>query len=261
MSSKHDFSLFDKIENSKGALDFLPILHTCDGYSFREIIIDGFLDVNPCKVFNKEDLVYTFYGIPAYRIKSKKASENLAYFPVCFILDLEKCSLNPKRIFPFDSGAFHFFSDLKEKYFHDRIKLKNFNLNPIKATPKKTVDYFYNTNRNYLAKKPTINSEDIPKIEFELRGYTQLINDKTADRYDDRLSTIEISFDSKIELNSDVFSSIILPNGFLDDQRIIEILKNKYGVLNPIGYSTYDGMPNEFMSRIRSLYFEKFLKI
>lgn len=83
----------------------LPLTHVTDGYSFRDIMGNEALVPSPCRIFGS-DLVYLFYGRPAYRSAAELESNGIdAYWPVCFVM--EPGAAAAMRIYPFDSGAFH----------------------------------------------------------------------------------------------------------------------------------------------------------
>jgi hypothetical protein len=54
---------------------------------------------------SNEDIMYFFYGRPAYRFTEETATRIEAACPYCFIFDSNTIS-KAKTIFPFDSGAY-----------------------------------------------------------------------------------------------------------------------------------------------------------
>ncbi|SEK00155.1 hypothetical protein SAMN05518849_1256 [Sphingobium sp. AP50] len=86
------------------------------------------LDPVPCPVFNKEPLIYFFYGRPAYRASAQIQSNGLdAYAPICIIMKPD--AADPRRIFPFDSGAFH--HHLLADFTHHRMMKEDFELDAL----------------------------------------------------------------------------------------------------------------------------------
>ena len=56
----------DFVDSSTPTTRALPLAHNCDSYHFREIAKSQQLRPSFCGHF-KEDLIYLFYGRPAYR--------------------------------------------------------------------------------------------------------------------------------------------------------------------------------------------------
>jgi hypothetical protein len=78
--------------------------HTTDGFRLKSFISSGTIAVNRCKVLD-EDLLYFFYGRPAFRRAEEEQLRLTSKAPVVIVLkaDLVASGL---RMFPFDSGAF-----------------------------------------------------------------------------------------------------------------------------------------------------------
>jgi hypothetical protein len=116
------------INSQHSAKPVLPLVHTTDVYRFSNVLDDGRLEPRECPVFDKEPLLYFFYGRPSYRANSKEAATALDhYLPVCLLF--RSSVVNPiKRIFPFDSGGFH--DELYADAFHKDMKLDDFGLEP-----------------------------------------------------------------------------------------------------------------------------------
>jgi hypothetical protein len=225
-------------------LALLPLMHNCDAYDFKVYLEQSEIIVEECDVFKKEFLIYTFYGKPSYRVTKKGATKNPANFPVCFILNTSKMN-PPYRIFPFDTGAFFQVKGMKEKYFHEKMKIEHFELIPDFSSPKKLIRKFYKNNENYYRSNPKLKPINIPTTNFEVWSYCSMINDETDSPFDDRLTSVEVIFNQNIPINKDNLQSIILPGSFLDDHKIKNLLTNKFGVA-PVTYSTTKGSPLEY---------------
>ena len=174
----------------KSALPYtpsLPLLHTCDGFHFRSIVDGQELRISPCDVFG-ENLLYLFYGRPSYRTaKDIKASVMPAFFPICIVLKPDSVS-TPKRIVPFDSGAFE--DGRFSEHMHPKMRRDDFFLEPVPDMPSRLVSRFYGSNDAYFSGKP--HTIQIPPIEFEALSYYNLISSQNVSNYDDRNSSIEI---------------------------------------------------------------------
>jgi hypothetical protein len=124
----------------------LPVAHTTDGYRFRDILENPRLRPSQCHVFN-EQLTYFFYGRPAYRAASTKKATSLDSFSLISILFKSDALPTPKRVFPFDTGAWH--RGLFASYMHPKMTLSNFELAPSLAEAQKLVHLFYGNNTRY----------------------------------------------------------------------------------------------------------------
>lgn len=234
----------------------LPLLHTCDAFALRSILESMTLIPKKCDVFSL-DLLYTYYGLPSYRPNYEKSTTNPAYYMICLILASEKFDTFHK-VYPFDSGAFEKLPLMKETFFHNQSKILDFELENSIQSAKKVIKTFYETNDNYLAQHPKI-SKKFSQFDFEAISYSNLIGDQTNNILDNRASSIEIIFDKEIILNKDTVKQIIIPNCFKDDLKIMSLLKEKFGIDDPIGYSTFRGSPKEYFGLIRTEYLN-FLK-
>lgn len=231
----------DILSNTTGNLKILPILHSCDGYGFRDILQSKTLKTSICDVFGQEFL-YAYYGIPSYRKKLDEATNNLAFFPVCFILDYSKLP-NIHKIHPFDTGAFIKIPEIKKDHFYPKMDIKDFELNSDIIEASKVVEKFYSTNYNYLRNQPTAVKNNFQSSELEAQSYISLISDTSNSRYDNRASTIELIFDKEINLTKESLVQVILPSDMLDEYK--NILFSDFDIQNPIGYYSLKSNPQE----------------
>ncbi|AWM14205.1 hypothetical protein DI487_10310 [Flavobacterium sediminis] len=250
--SRFERVLAEEIDGLKN----LPLLHTCDAYRFRNILEEMILKPSLCDVFNT-DLLYTYYGLPSYRVQLNKATNNPAHYMVCFILNSEDKSAFAK-VYPFDSGAFCKLNEIKEKFFHEETKIDDFELTGSIISAKKVIKTFYNTNDNYLNQTPSLTKE-LSQLDFEAHGYNNLISDNSSSRIDDRASSIEVLFDTGFNLDKSSVNQIIIPKCFRDDEYAMKLVKENLGIENPLTYNTHRGNPSEFFGLLRQEYF-KFLK-
>lgn len=234
-------------------IDFLPLLHNCTAYSFEQILNSGFLEATTCKVFD-ENLLYTYYGTPSYRLSFKYSTSNPLNYMVCFIIDGEKVE-GLYKIFPFDSGAFISLPEFKSLFFKEDTDINNFLLTPELNSAKRIIKSFYRTNENYVEETPDL-MIDIEKEQEDLINYKKLIDFKDDSIIDNRKSTIELIFNDKIKLSEGIIKQVIIPKNFLDDKNIISLIKEKTGIEEPLTYRTCRGNPNEFFGTIREKYLD-----
>jgi hypothetical protein len=172
---------------------------------------------------------------------------------ICFILESEQFN-DFHKIYPFDSGAFHKVPEMKENFFHDKTEILEFELDTKILSAKKVIKTFYETNKNYLNQQPKP-SKEFSIIDFEANGYNNLINNNADGILDDRASSIEVIFDKKIVLSKETVKQIIIPNCFKDDEKVSSLIKDNFGLEEPLGYGTSRGNPNESFGQIRTEYF------
>lgn len=208
----------------------LSYCHTTDMWRFRSIVELGYLSPVRCKVF-EEDLVYFFYGRPAYRreadpiVTSPKAPVVLVLHPTVLKL--------PQRVFPFDTGAF---PKRFARWLVHGMELRHFQLDADARSPPRHVSAFFLSNRNYLncdAKtQPTASG-----AEVEAETLFRIYNDTTStDDVDDRRHAVEVQINSSIPLHGSHILAIILPTQCLDHEFIRTFRATTGGSIEFLGY-------------------------
>jgi len=246
-------SRFSKaLKRYDGRLKHLPVLHSCDGYGFRGILETRSINVSYCKVFEEERL-YTYYGIPSYRKSLGEAARDKVWFPICFILNLDFLPSFCK-IYPFDSGGFELNKEKREKYFHGRMEVSDFELEKDIADAVRVIQAFYGNNEGYIKGRPAVDPEAFFDIDFEAKGYASLVSNESRSYYDSRMATIEVVFSEAICLNDQSLIQVIVPESFLDNQFVVCELLDRYGIDNPLSYYTIMGNPVEYFGAIYNEY-------
>lgn len=188
----------------------MPFTHVSDGLGFRSILQTGELCPEPCPVFDEEPLLYLFYGRPAYRVNSQRLSSAIdAYAPVCFILRPNGVD-PPKRIFPFDSGAFQ--GDRFVEAMHRKMILDDFALDADLQSPLKLIALFFGDQDKYYKNVP-LQRVEIPPLSFEALSYHGLITSRHENAFDERISSIEVQSDRPLRLATSV-EAVVLPDAF-----------------------------------------------
>lgn len=229
-----DFASF--IAAQSAAEGELPLTHVSDGYVFRRVLESGRLDVEPCPVFDSEPLLYLFYGRPAYRVNSQiLSSAIIAYAPVCFILRPSTAE-RPRRIFPFDSGAFH--ADRFSEAMHRKMLRDDFALEPEQSSARKLIRVFFETQERYMRNDP-VQDVDLPGLAFEASSYHTLITSRHENMFDERISAIEIQLDHPLPLAGNV-EAVVMPDRFA----IPEVLQAITGM-------GAVALPYDFIARLR----------
>lgn len=221
--------------------DLLPAIHITRAYSFDEMIEGDYLTPARCHVF-KEDLVYFFYGRPAYRAKDGVNARLEFEWPIVFLVDPKK--VEPiRRLFPFDTGAFA--AGLYKGFFDSRSELDDFSLTPTLETAQRLVAAFYNNSQEYLTGDSKKNV-DIPRRHFEAQGIHELArqpgfaSSTTGIRRDERSSAIEIQISHELCL-LDSLLGVIMPTPYMDDPDIRQALER----WKPRKLETYPTLHNQ----------------
>ena len=224
----------------------LPLFHTCEGYDFRGIVESKQLHTTPCKVFNGENLLYLFYGRPSYRVEDiskgdkRKATKLPFFFPVCIMVKPDSVP-TPKRIAPFDTGAFK--GKLFAEYMHPRMDCNDFLLDPTLDMPNRLVSRYYASNQSYFNGEPL--KIEIPPIEFEAISYYNLINSNASAPYDDRNATVEIQSESNLVLDPDTVVLIVMPTSYWQDPEFGKAIRTAWHA-EVRTYSIVRAHPNEY---------------
>lgn len=241
------------IDGASSTLTSLPLIHTTSAFQFSDILEGDGLTPAFCRVFN-ERLIYLFYGRPAYRT-GEFVSTNLEFnWPIVFLFDPNEMPI-PKRIFPFDTGAFK--KKLYKKFFSHNSVLPDFAFGSDIAIAKKLIDAFFGSNYSYYTGRSIINL-DIPLKEFEAQGLYDLARQSPDPTRDDRSFTIEFQFDSDIPFKS-ACKAIVLPQLYASDSDIITTISRWeienirfYDVINLQGFDSITGQVFSIVKSISS---------
>jgi hypothetical protein len=195
----------------------IGLTHVTDCVNISGVLASGKLEPRPCAIF-KKDLLYLFYGRPAYRRKwDGEATSNLGYARICFILH-DDVAQKASRILPFDSGGY----DRFKHAFHDQLALEDFEIDPADS-PRKIVAAFYDDFVGYYWMKPT------PGLTFPLSqnivdSYYKLITGNLKEAFDDRCAAIEVQLEQSLLLAGQVLA-VIGPNQMFDDPHLMDQMK------------------------------------
>ncbi|TPL49775.1 hypothetical protein [Mesorhizobium sp. B2-4-6] len=228
----------------------LSLVHCTTVGSGLNLLDHGNLKPTRCPVY-KTDLLYLFYGRPAYKpAAGVGASGILDLAPICLVLDPTLID-SAVRVVPFDSGGFARY----EALIGPNLKRSDFELNGDPSLPLRLVKAFYQTNRNYYDQAPTVRESDLPPSRRTARALARLINDPAIRNIDDRCGAIELQFSTAIPL-ADALQAIVAPSAMLDDSDVLQALARCPGAV-PIPYKTYGrfeplGFANTIYERVDS---------
>lgn len=224
----------------------LPLVHVTKSEFMNSIIHEGSLSTRVCRFFN-EELIYFFYGRPSYRIGSpEKPTTQLLHFPVCFVFKPDaEIGSGISRVYPFDSGA-----GMSNFFSPDVIEgdLQHFELNPTIDSAQRTVAYFFHSNERYFngeAKEGLLFTETDAIAE----RYYRLVRHAGEERYDDRRSSIEVQFKSRLTLEENLMA-VVLPRGLLDAPGVLEAI-HQWKALPIVYCSVWGTIPSEYTAVIR----------
>lgn len=250
------------VENDIPNLSKLPFVHITDGYHLEDILKPKKLVATQCKVFSKE-ILYMFYGKPAYRTKHGGTNFLSCHLPCVFIFDPEKIETKIKGVYPFDTGAFK--NGMYSSFFHQETQVEDFILSPNITAAQNVVQSFFQSNREYFEGRSRKNVE-IPPMNFEVEGYIELSRSPSHPesnsrlRADERAFAVELQFHEDIDLK-DSLLACILPTAFLDLKEISDSLNE----INPdiiktyssIHKLSYEGLAGKIYEIVETIYSEK----
>lgn len=257
-----DLKFWNSIKDVLSIDEPLPLIHITDGYGFFEISKPCKLVAQPCKIFDR-DLIYTYYGRPAYRTKHNGNSALTANLPCVFIFDPLKIKSPIEAVFPFDTGAFE--AGRYSNYFHSQMVKEDFLLPSDLNSAQTVVSHFYQNNTEYFYGESRKNVQ-FEIGEFEIEAYQEMartsgLPQKEAPQsYDDRASAIEIHFKEEINLENALIGCI-LPYTFLDSP----VVKDALAKMNPEIIKTYktiqnltsEGLAGKIYDLVETIYTEK----
>ncbi len=232
-------------EMCKELPDPLPLVHTSRCEWASSFLATPELHPRLCPVYG-ENLLYLFYGRPAYRIRERGRHE-IAYCPICFILKLNRHLLGLKRVMPLDSGGAF------EGRFAPHIEAHEKDLLELDASinsARKLVDVFYKDNRTYLLGQCRPLSEFVGASPDLVKKYVNMLHDVEVSRADDRRSAVEFQATTTVVLKDDV-QAVVLPEALLDDHGLKRAILEDWNAL-PITYPVFQATsPSEYAPVIR----------
>jgi len=202
--------LWNWVKSVKPHPKALAWCHTTRAYDFRDMVESGECRIQPCTVFS-EDLLYFFYGRPAYRVGNHSMRDS-AELPDILLFDPSLVDTG-KRLYPFDSGAVE--GDRMSERRPRGMTLGNFALECGSDPVKRFVAAFYESNDHYLK---TQVRKDIKKEvkkyggEFEVTFLIQVLQDAGIGKVDDRIMAVELQVATSIRLDSPALMGVIYPD-------------------------------------------------
>ena len=216
--------------------DALPLVHSTEAYHLKKLMKSGKIIPTPCNFFRGEQLSYFFVGRPAFKRSLPKEPEYWE-LPMCIIMDFR--AFKPKRIFPFDSGAFK--SGIYPKFI-SMMKLDDFEVANDASAAQKLIGTFFVSNRNYyvLHNRPRDEFEsrfDVDVLNEEIKALHRLIEYK-HDNIDDRRFSIEFQCDRDVVLCQHQVLAIVIPETYVESKEVVRYIETTLGA-TVITYPVY----------------------
>jgi len=221
-----------------GGTATLPWAHSTSANNLMDIIADGKLLATPCKVFGGDKLCYLFVGRPAFKMKDA-ANPSTWQLPVAFVIRFHKPP-PIKRVFPFDSGAFH---DRRLPSYLTMFKMEGYNLSGDPDQIGRLISFYFKSQDRYFHRRPATQEEiqehhNLNMSHQEILALSRLYHEGSSPEFDDRAAAIEIQVEQDIELRQDNLLGIVMPAEFA---RVPELMRDMTKLTKNI--ETYDIMP------------------
>ncbi|WP_155904899.1 hypothetical protein [Methylopila sp. M107] len=228
------------VSRSSATYPDLPIVHTTDLYTFRNIAdTDRTIKTKMCPVFG-EELLYFFYGRPAYRPHGGVNPNSLsAFYLSSFVIN--PGAIKPRRVYPFDTGAFA--QGMFNGSLHPSMTVEDFELDASLDAARQAVSAFYASNEAYMNGK--LNRNIIHgAMDFEVEAYMDWSLAKSQTAYDDRRNAFEIQVSSSCKLDHHDVLAVIVPEQILDDKDILQFIEIDLRA-KALGYTCVHAQPHE----------------
>lgn len=177
----------------------LPLTHVTKGLAAEDIIRTGIIRAQQCDVL-KSMRAFLFYGRPSYRFKEDGPIKAEAACPFCFVFDSSLIQ-TATDIYAFDTGAFA--ARLYKHIIMDEMELSDFSLHSDASRVNRLIARAFKSQDGYLNPRQSeiIDAEiGASPWEFHARAYLNLIRSGGRNEPDDRISTVEVSFDRDLPL-------------------------------------------------------------
>ncbi len=223
MHDLKEYSLAEFLaEQSTNHKSGLPYVHSTEAANVWEILKKGHIEVTACDTFTGENLAYFFYGRPAYR-KLHIAPQDWQ-LPLVFVMK-NTCLMSVRRVFPFDSGAFHSnrLPDYLSRFDHSGYEVSN-----QKDAIDLLVDIFFGGDDEYFhgdakPRKEVARRNGLTMRHAQVQALCALYNREQLTA-DDRALAIEIQTDENVALKDNLYG-VVLPRPFFDVKELRDYFK------------------------------------
>ncbi|WP_242216860.1 hypothetical protein [Shinella zoogloeoides] len=202
----------------------LPLVHSTESANIWTMLKKEQVSVTPCDTFTGENLAYFFHGRPAYR----KFHKNPQDWELPFVLVLKStCLLNVRRIFPFDSGAFH---RSRLPSYVARFDAEGYDVAGNAAAIDLLIDIFFGGDGAYFHGKAKPRNEVSRRNGLSMRHAQVLalcaLYNREHLEADDRSLAIEVQTDRDVSIKDNLLGAV-LPRSYFDDTILKKYFKER----------------------------------
>lgn len=225
----------------------LPLVHTTRCEILDRIMTSHELRGGECDVFH-ENLVYFFYGRPAYRHRHHhQPGGGVELCPVCLVFKPHTVGSGARRVFPCDSGGVH--GDRFAPHL-TRADLAALELEPSVDSARRLVALVFGTNLDYFNGRAAMGPPGSFAPDSPAQRYHNLLRDRGSLAGDDRRSAVEVQAPSPVALDHHLLY-VILPREQLDRPDVRRVIFEVWQC-DPIPYDGVEGTAvNECVVTIR----------
>lgn len=227
----------------------LPWVHSTAAANLMDIVAEKKLLAIPCNVFRGENLCYLFVGRPAYKLPGVDNPSEWQ-LPVAFVVRFQQPP-PIKRIFPFDSGAFH--SQRLPSYI-TMFKIQGYDLSSNPDLVGRLVSFYFKTPERYFLRRPAGEEEikeqhNLDMRHAEVMALSRLFLENSSSDCDDRAAAIEVQVAQDLELKPENLLGVVMPAEYARVPELLAAIR----AITPV-VETYDLLPLGSLSHYASLY-------
>jgi len=228
------------------------------------------LEKSKCDKFG-ENLLYFYYGRPAYRLKDKDDKKDIkdqVILPVVFIFKPIPDG-NFKRVYPFDSGAYNMYVNnygLDNNPLNPKIPKPGYKIDNSLLAIRHYVKAIFGSNKNYYYGKYEDGNNLHPSVKqhskknTDLQSLLNLIAEK-KNYVDDRRKTVEIQSANDYYFNGKLLA-VAAPDFLMDKPEFYEAIVDNGA--QPLRYyvdmKDFNGYLQEVYMCIEEFYKDKYIQ-
>jgi hypothetical protein len=248
MAKPKDVGLRDFLTKSNLAVPKSPPwIHSTASSRLISILQQEKLVAVKCNVFKGEKLCYLFVGRAAYKGKDALNPEPWQ-LPSVFVMRFNSPPAL-KRIYPFDSGAFH---KGRMPDYLTTFDLENFDLGNDQDQIGRMISLYFETPRRYVDR----DANDQKKLKDEhllnmshakVLALAKLYKEGSTKNYDDRAAAIELQVEQDIPLKKENLLGVVIPEEYMRTPGVRESLRDLTKVVEtyrllPLNISQHYGL-------------------
>jgi hypothetical protein len=226
-----------------------PWIHSAPSSKLFKIIEEEKLLAIRCNVFKGEKLCYLFVGRAAYKARNAENPQPWQ-LPTAFVMRFD--TPPPiKRVYPFDSGAFH--GNRMPSYL-TAFDLENFELGADQAQIGRLISLYFDNPRRYVDRK-SVDEEKIKDEHLltmrhaEILALGKLYREGSTKNCDDRAAAIEVQVAEDIPLTKANLLGVVIPEEYTRTDGVVASLKKLTNVIE-----TYRLLPLSISQHYSSIY-------